>query len=134
MKKLITVFLILAMLLPVAALAVDLTETEQKYVGVWVMYATNGSATYNYSLTFAEDRTVFFHTMRVIGGEATNNSTTQGFWKEMGNGKVEFSFGGQSAVCEIGDEGYLVTMLLPSYEGMGLYYKCPDMAPIMGWW
>ena len=39
MKKLLAVFLILALLLPVSAFALEpLSETEQRYVGGWAMY------------------------------------------------------------------------------------------------
>lgn len=133
MKKLITMILIVAMTLSAVALAADLTETEEKYVGVWMMYATNGNIIYNYSLTFAEDRTAFLHTMRIVGGKTTNDSTTKWVWEGLKDGKIMFSAAGETAIAEINDEGYLETLLLSTKEGMGLYYKCPNMAPIMGW-
>lgn len=127
MKKLLTILLILALLLPAAAWAEGLTDLEKEYVGVWVMYATHGSAVYNYSLTFMEDGYVFFHTMRIIGGKVYNEATTRGTWGEFAGG-ILFSAAGESMAGDITEEdGYLQTMRLSDKTGAGTYFRCPDM-------
>ena len=123
MKKLLIMILALALILPAAALA---DQQENGYTGVWVMYATRGSAIYNYSLTFTEDGFVFFHTMRIISGKVTNEATTRGLWRESGD-YILFTAAGKDMIGQITEEGFLQTMIVEDQTGAGLYFRCPDM-------
>jgi len=129
MKKLIA--LILALILPAAALA-ELTDSENEYVGVWTMYASHGSAIYNYSLTFTEDGYVFFHTMRIIGGEVYNDATTSGMWYERAS-TIRFTVAGTNIIADINKDGYLSTFRADDMVGVGTYFRCPDMGYTISW-
>lgn len=126
MKKLLALILILTLLLPAAVATADLSDFEKEYVGVWTMYATHGSAVYNYSLTFMEDRYVFLHTMRIIEGNVYNDATSKGLWRES-YGKITFTIAGVKMVCQIGEDGFLYTMNMDTLKGAGTYFRCPDM-------
>ena len=130
MKKLITMLLILALLLPAAALADDLTDLEKEYLGGWVMYATHGSAVYHYTLTFTSDMDVISHTIRIVGGQIMNDNTASGIWGEFSGGVV-FSLAGTSFKGYINDEGILyISELYETENASGAYAKCPDMSYI----
>ena len=128
MKKLITLFLILAMLLPIAVLAEDLTDLEKEYLGGWVMYATHGSAVYHYTLTFTSEMKVISHTIRIVGGKVLNDNTASGIWGEFSTGIV-FSLAGKDFKGKIHEDGYLfISELYEKENASGVYSKCPDMS------
>ena len=134
MKKLLAVFLILALLLPISAFALEpLSETEQRYVGGWAMYAArNNVSVYHYSLTFTEDRSVYLRTLSIKNGVPDYNNLSSGTWEELLDGAIYLTLSGNSYAANILDGDYLKLMDGKTYIAAGYFSRCPDMSFAFG--
>lgn len=129
MKKLILLILVLV-LFPVIAFAVEpLSESEQRYVGGWAMYAARKNGTvYHYSLTFTDDRSVYLRTLTIKNGVPDYNSLSSGTWEELLDGSIYLTLSGKSFAANILDGDYLKLMDGKTYAASGYFFRCPDMS------
>ena len=129
MKKLFSLILVLV-LFPMVAFAVEpLTESEQRYVGGWAMYAARSNGTvYHYSLTFTEDRSVYLRTLTIKNGVPDYNSLSSGSWEELLDVSIYLTLSGKSFAANILDGDYLKLMDGKTYAASGYFSRCPDMS------
>ena len=134
MKKLLAVVLILALLLPASSLAVEpLSESEQRYVGGWAMYASRNNGTIlHFSLTFTEDRSVYLRTLTIKNGVPDYNNLSSGTWQELLDGTIYLTLSGNSYAANILDDDYLKLMDGKTYAASGYFSRCPDMSFVFG--
>lgn len=94
MKKLITIILILAMLLPAAALA-----DESDVIGCWVHYSllTNGAPGVEF-LYLSEDHTSYYLIQTYKPTEAWNGRTHVGTWEMNEDGTVTAQAGNVATI------------------------------------
>ena len=121
-------------LVPLVAFAVEpLTETEQRYVGGWAMYASNSSGTvYHYSLTFTDDRSVYLRTLTIKNGVPDYNSLSSGTWEELLGDAIYLTLSGKSFSANILDWDYLKLMDGKTYAPSGYFSRCTDMSFCFG--
>ena len=133
MKKMFSLILVLV-LFPMVAFAVEpLSETEQRYVGGWAMYASlNNGTVYHYSLTFTEDKSVYLRTLTIKDGVPDYNSLSSGTWEELLGGSIYLTLSGNSFAANILDDGYLKLMDGKTYAASGYFSRCPDIAFFFG--
>ena len=133
MKKLITLFLILALILPAAACA-ELSDLEQQYVGSWCMYAQSKSGTiYAFMIVFLDNSTVVRNAMVFENGALVSNNKSSSDWIGFSGGSVLLSLAGTDMAANIRDDGNLYLFFLEDMEFCGAYSRCPDMSPCLGW-
>ena len=103
MKKLITIILILALLLPAAALAdYQLSANEQNYVGAWTMYAHgNNGNLYVFIITFLDNLEVIQRAMTFKHGVLTADNKATGDWVEFTDRTIIFSLAGTDMTAMI---------------------------------
>ena len=111
-----------------------LTDFEKNFVGGWAMYASRPDGTvYHYTLTFTEDRTVFFRTLIIKDGKAeTYNTVSSGEWVEFVSETILLSLSGKTFISSIKEDDVLK---LIQYDGMiasGYFTRCPDMGYTFG--
>lgn len=136
MKRLFCLLLVL-LLVPFSVLSdeyLPLSDFEKNFVGGWAMYASRPDGTvYHYTLTFTEDRTVFFRTLIIKDGKAeTYNTVSSGEWLEFVSDTVILSLSGKTFISSIKEDDVLK---LIQYDGMiasGYFTRCPDMGYTFG--
>ena len=131
MKKLICVLLVL-LLIPAVVLSEEdlpLSDFEQTFVGGWVMYASLSNGTvYHYTLTFTEDRHVFFRTLVIKDGKAqTYNEISSGQWVEFVSDTILLTLSGKNFVSTITEDDILKLIDYDTMKGNGFFTRCPDM-------
>ena len=133
MKKIFSLILVLV-LFPVVAFAVEpLSETEQRYVGGWSMYAARNNGTvYHYSLTLTEDRSVYLRTLTIKDGVPDYNSLSSGTWEELLGDTIYLTLSGKYYAASIIDGGYLKLMDGKTYTAAGYFSRCLDMSLFFG--
>lgn len=133
MKKLITVILVLALLLPAAACA-ELSEQEHEYIGSWSMYAENGKGKiYAFIITFLDNMTVVQRSMVFENGVLTSDNKASGDWGVFTDKTILLTLAGTDMTAMIKDNGYLYMYFLEGPKLCGVYSKCPDMTSALGW-
>ncbi|MBO7663615.1 MAG: hypothetical protein J6U01_09615 [Clostridia bacterium] len=133
MKRIFSLILVLV-LLPIVTFAVEpLSETEQRYLGGWSMYAArNNGNVFHYSLTLTEDRSVYLRTLTIENGVPDYNTLSSGTWEEFLSGTIYLTLSGKSYVANILDGDYLKLMDGDSYAATGYFSRCQDMAFVFG--
>lgn len=136
MKKVLC--LLLALLLVPSLVYSDeylpINDFEKNFVGGWSMYATrpNGSV-YHYTLTFTEDRSVFFRTLIIVDGKAdTYNTVSSGKWVEFVSDTILLTLSGKSFVSTITEDDILKLIDYDTMKGSGFFTRCPDMGYTFG--
>jgi len=100
MKKLITIILILALLLPAAALAVD----ESKVVGCWAHYEHPNSKTLAMECLYLEEDHKCYFMLQIFYPWSVGNGTAYiGTWEANEDGTI---------TAQIGDDTYL-SLIIP---------------------
>lgn len=134
MKRLITIILILALLLPAAALAWELDENEKNYVGAWTMYADNGKGTlYVFTIVFMDNLQVVQKSMTFKDGVLTSDNKASGDWIGFTDKTIIFSLAGTDMTAMIKDDGYLYMYFFDDLSLCGVFARCPDMTAALGW-
>jgi len=131
MKKLLTVLLILALLLPAVTVAEDshqLTETEKQFSGTWYMNVTNGKGSiYLFFITFLDNMKVVRRVMVYKDWELATDRKVDGDWFGFTDDSIAFSLAGTDMMATIKDDGYLYMYFLDDFTLCGIYAKCEDM-------
>ena len=135
MKKILCLLLVF-LLVPSLVLSEEtlpLSELEQGFVGGWVMYATlsNGSVCH-YTLTFLDDRSVYFRTLIITDGVPTYNEISSGQWVEFLSGTILLTLSGKSFIANIKDDGVLRLIEYDSMTVTGVFSSCPDLSYLIG--
>ena len=136
MKKLIAVTLILALLLPVFALAEEppLTWNEKRFVGSWTMCATNSNGKqYVFIITFLDNLNVVQRSMVFNNGVLETDNKASGQWCGFTNDSIIFSLAGTDMTAKIKDDGYLYLFFFDDFDLCGIYSRCEDMTKKIGW-
>ena len=134
MKKILCV-LFIVLLLPVVVLSEEylpLNDFEKDFVGGWAMYAKSAKGTvYHYSLTFTEDRSVYYRTFYVKNGETKYNEVASGLWAEFMSNTIILTLAGKTFVADFKDD----LLRLIEYDTMALtgsFSRCPDLGYLIG--
>ena len=134
MKKILCVLLIV-LLLPVVVLSEEylpLNDFEKEFVGGWAMYAKSANGVvYHYSLTFTEDRSVYYRTFYVENGNTKYNTIASGLWTEFMSDTILLSLAGKNFVADFKDD----LLRLIEYDTMtlaGSFSRCPDLGYLIG--
>ncbi|MBO7709895.1 MAG: hypothetical protein J6S83_05470 [Lachnospiraceae bacterium] len=136
MKKLISLFLAMAIVMTFAAAAaeVPLTENEQNYVGSWVMYANNGTGKiYVIIITFLDNMDVVQRSMAFTKGVLTTDNKASGIWGGITDKAIVLTLAGTDMTAMIRDNGYLYLYFYKDKTLCGIYSKCQDMTSVLGW-
>lgn len=135
MKRFFTLFLILALVLPVVACAeFNLTDNEQKYVGSWSMYADNGKGTiYALMITFLDSLNVVQTSTIFENGDLKSNNKASGEWIGFTDQTIVLTLAGTDMTAMIKDDGFLYLYFFEDMKLCGVFSKCPDMTSALGW-
>lgn len=135
MKKILCLLLVL-LLVPSLVLSEEtlpLSELEQSFVGGWVMYATLSSGSVcHYTLTFLDDRSVYFRTLIIADGKPKYNELSSGQWVEFLSGTILLTLSGKSFIANIKEDGVLRLIEYDSMTVTGVFSSCPDLSYLIG--
>lgn len=126
MKKLMA--LILCFVLVSSVAPADLSDSEKKYLGSWVMYMANDDTTYLYTLSFFDDNNVTLKTMMFDGSTLTNDNKSTGQWVGFTQDTIMISFGKNTFVGGINDDGLFTLLDFKTKDAMGMFAPCPDLS------
>lgn len=126
MKKLMA--LILCFVLVSSVALADLSDSEKKYLGSWVMYMANDDTTYLYTLSFFDDNNVTLKTMMFDGSTLTNDNKSTGQWVGFTQDTIMISFGKNTFVGGINDDGLFTLLDFKTKDAMGMFAPCPDLS------
>lgn len=136
MKKLISITLILALLLPAFALAEDppLSRNEKQFVGSWTMCATSSSGKqYVFIITFLDNLTVVQRSMVFKDGDLETDNKASGEWCGFTTDSIIFTLAGTDMTAKIKEDGYLYLYFFDDFTFTGIYSRCEDMTKKIGW-
>lgn len=131
MKKLLCLLLAL-LLVPVLSFAEEdelpLSDYEKSFIGGWSMYASlqNGTV-YHFSLTFLEDRSVYYRTLMITDGEPSYNVLASGQFMEFLSDSIILDLAGKTYLSNIVD-GILRLVEFDTMTICGFYSPCEDMS------
>lgn len=126
MKKLMA--LILCFVLVSSVALADLSDSEKKYLGSWVMYMVNDDTTYLYTLSFFDDNNVTLKTMMFDGSTLTKDNKSSGQWVGFTQDTIMISFGKNTFVGGINDDGLFTLLDFKTKDAMGMFAPCPDLS------
>lgn len=126
MKKLMA--LILCFVLVSSVALADLSDSEKKYLGSWVMYMANDDTTYLYTLSFFDDNNVTLKTMMFDGSTLTKDNKSSGQWVGFTQDTIMISFGKNTFVGGINDDGLFTLLDFKTKDAMGMFAPCPDLS------
>lgn len=126
MKKLMA--LILCFVLVSSVALADLSDSEKKYLGSWVMYMANDDTTYLYTLSFFDDNNVTLKTMMFDGSTLTKDNKSSGQWVGFTQDTIMVSFGKNTFVGGINDDGLFTLLDFKTKDAMGMFAPCPDLS------
>ena len=126
MKKLMA--LILCFVLVSSVALADLSDSEKKYLGSWVMYMANDDTTYLYTLSFFDDNNVTLKTMMFDGSTLTKDNKSSGQWVGFTQDTIMISFGKNTFVGGINDDGLFTLLDFKTKDTMGMFAPCPDLS------
>ena len=126
MKKLMA--LILCFVLVSSVALADLSDSEKKYLGSWVMYMANDDTTYLYTLSFFDDNNVTLKTMMFDGSTLTNDNKSTGQWVGFTQDTIMISFSKNTFVGGINDDGLFTLLDFKTKDAMGMFAPCPDLS------
>lgn len=126
MKKLMA--LILCFVLVSSVAPADLSDSEKKYLGSWVMYMVNDDTTYLYTLSFFDDNNVTLKTMMFDGSTLTKDNKSSGQWVGFTQDTIMISFGKNTFVGGINDDGLFTLLDFKTKDAMGMFAPCPDLS------
>lgn len=126
MKKLMA--LILCFVLVSSVALADLSDSEKKYLGSWVMYMANDDTTYLYTLSFFDDNNVTLKTMMFDGSTLTKDNKSSGQWAGFTQDTIMISFGKNTFVGGINDDGLFTLLDFKTKDAMGMFAPCPDLS------
>ena len=129
MKKLMA--LILCFVLVSSVALADLSDSEKKYLGSWVMYMANDDTTYLYTLSFFDDNNVTLKTMMFDGSTLTKDNKSSGQWVGFTQDTIMISFGKNTFVGGINDDGIFTLLDFKTNDAMGMFAPCPDLSDRM---
>lgn len=129
MKKLMA--LILCFVLVSSVALADLSDSEKKYLGSWVMYMANDDTTYLYTLSFFDDNNVTLKTMMFDGSTLTKDNKSSGQWVGFTQDTIMISFGKNTFVGGINDDGLFTLLDFKTKDAMGMFAPCPDLSDRM---
>ena len=135
MKKFLCLLLVL-LLVPSVVLSDEyfpINDFEKGFVGGWSMYATlSGGSVCHYTLTFLEDRSVYFRTLIINNGVPTYNEISSGKWTEFLSETVLLSLSGKNFIANIKDDGIMRLIEYDSMTVTGVFSSCPDLGYLIG--
>lgn len=129
MKKLIV--LVLCFVLASSAALADLSDSEKKYLGAWVMYMAKGDTTYLYTLSFFDDNNVTLKTLTFDGSTLSTDHKSSGQWVGFTQDTIMLSFGKNTFVGGINDDGLFTLLDFETKEAWGFFAPCPDLSDRM---
>ena len=129
MEKLMA--LILCFVLVSSVALADLSDSEKKYLGSWVMYMANDDTTYLYTLSFFDDNNVTLKTMMFDGSTLTKDNKSSGQWVGFTQDTIMISFGKNTFVGGINDDGLFILLDFKTKDAMGMFAPCPDLSDRM---
>lgn len=129
MKKVITFVMLFVMILsPVISLPEDLSESEQQYLGSWVMYMRKGETTYLCTITFFDDLQVVLKTVKFSGSTVVSDHKASGKWCGFTSGTVILTLAGSDFSGMIYDDGLFGLFDFNTLEPSGYFSRCPDLS------
>lgn len=132
MKRLISALLCIVLALAqVVSLSEDLSESEQQYLGSWVLYIQNGKTTYLYTISFFDDYQVTLKTLEYAGSTITSDHTSTGKWCGLTQNVIVLTLSGHDFAGSINDEGLFCLVDYKTKEASGFFCRCPDLSYLM---
>ena len=110
-----------------------INDFEKNFVGGWVMYASRPDGTiYHYTLTFTEDRAVYFRSLVVTDGKPQYNEIATGQFTEFLSNTILLSLSDKTFVSTITEDDILKLIDYKTMKGNGFFTRCPDMGYTFG--
>lgn len=134
MKRFVCLLLVL-ILVPAAVFCESpLSDLEQNYPGAWCMYADNGKGTiYVIVITFLDNMEVVQKSLTFKNGQLDSDNKASGIWGAFTDKAILLTLAGTDMTAMIKDDGYLYLYFLEGLKLCGIYSKCPDLTPVLGW-
>ena len=126
MKKLMAMLLCFVMVSSVGL--ADLSDSEKKYLGSWVMYMTDDDKTYLYTISFFDDNNVTLKTMTFDGSALIKDNKSSGRWVGFTQDTIMISFGKNTFAGGINDDGLFTLLDFETKDAMGMFAPCPDLS------
>ena len=132
MKKVITFVMLFVMILsPVISLAEDLSESEQQYLGSWVMYMKKGETTYLCTITFFDDLQVVMKSLQFSSSTLVSDHKASGKWCGFTSNMIVLSRAGNDFTGGIREDGLFGLYDFTTHEASGFFSRVPDLSYIM---
>lgn len=132
MKKVITFVMLFVMILsPVISLSEDLSESEQQYLGSWVMYMVEGETTYLLTITFFDDLQVVMKSLQFSGSTLVSDHKASGKWCGFTSNMIVLSLAGNDFTGGIREDGLFGLYDFSTHEASGFFSRVPDLSDMM---
>ena len=106
----------------------ELSDSEQQYLGAWVMYMKKGETTYLFTITFFEDRQVVLKTLSFSGSTLASDHKASGKWSGFTSNTIVLTLAGNDFTGTIYDDGLFGLFDYKTHEPYGYFSPCPDLS------